>query len=205
MTTKPGPKPKPKALRIFEGNPGHIPLNDREPEPEDCQDLVPPEWLSDDCPYMDPAKKFNANEVAKIIWDRVAPVLERLGVLKDIDKDKLARYCYLFAQWLKCKAFIDQHGTEYPIYSEFWAPKEDPETGKTKNVWTKALKKLQPYPHISRLVSLSAELGRYEGEFGIGAASRTRIQTIIKDVLEGNESGVDKDFDYATRELRAVK
>jgi P27 family predicted phage terminase small subunit len=203
MTT-PGPKPKPRALRTFESNLGNAPINKYEPIPQACDDLIPPEWLSADCEYL--TSEFHPSTVARIIWDRMAEPLSRIGVLTNIDKEKLTRYCYLFALWLKCKAWIDKFGTEHPVYSEYWGQEKDKKTGQYKTVWKRMLKKMQEYPAVGRMMSLSTELGRYEQEFGIGAASRTRIQTIVKSALEGGDSPAGSDFNYAAQDkLRIVK
>jgi len=47
--SKPGPKKKNNAMRIFEGNPSHRPLNEFEPTPDVVQELPPcPDWLDED-------------------------------------------------------------------------------------------------------------------------------------------------------------
>ncbi len=205
IMTTPGPKPKPRAMRVFENNPGNDPINEYEPKPPLCEDVIPPEWLSSECTYLS-ATEFNPSAVAKMIWDRTADALAKIGVLTSIDKEKLTRYCYLFALWLKCKAWIDKYGTEHPVYSEYWGQEKDKKTGTYKTVWKRALKKMQEYPAVSRMMSLSTELSRYEAEFGIGAASRTRIQTIVKSALEGGETPAGGNFDYAAQDkLRIVK
>jgi hypothetical protein len=57
---------------------------------------------------------------------------------------------------------------------------------------------------VTIYLKLTEALRKYEEEFGIGAASRTRIQTIVK---LGNIPDDDHDFDYAKkdRHLSAVK
>jgi len=64
-----GPKLKPTAIKILEGNPGKRPLNLNEPKP---LQIAPecPDWL------LDEAKKE---------WKRLAPELERLGLLTILD------------------------------------------------------------------------------------------------------------------------
>ena len=42
-----GRKPKPTALKVLEGNPGHRPLNKKEPMPKGKLPRCP-EWLEDD-------------------------------------------------------------------------------------------------------------------------------------------------------------
>ncbi len=74
----PGRPPKPTALRILQGNAGKRAINKEEPKPE--AGAVPPPWLG-----PDPRKE----------WNRLAPELERLGVLTVLDADALAVLCTL--------------------------------------------------------------------------------------------------------------
>jgi len=71
-----GRPPKPTALKILTGNPGHRPLPKNEPMPE--RGAAPPAWM--------PLK-------ARKEWDRLAPVLDRLGVLTEVDGEALAELC----------------------------------------------------------------------------------------------------------------
>lgn len=64
-----GRKPKPTAIKVLEGNPGKRPLNANEPKPEKKSPKCP-SWLEPE---------------AKKEWRRMAKVLERLGVLTEID------------------------------------------------------------------------------------------------------------------------
>ena len=208
---KPGPKPKPTAIKIFEGNPGKRPLNEYEPTPNISETLEYPEWMQDDCEYMQ-LDRFPLKVVARMIFDRLSPELVRLGVLTDIDKEMFGRYCDTFARWLKAKAFIDKNGEAYPQYTWSLDPVLD-EKGEQvmeyakgpKKKWTKNLKGMKTFPQTTLYRALAEQLRKYEEEFGIGAASRTRIQTIVEDTLKGKKEEVDE-FDYAARHgLRAIK
>ena len=71
-----GPAPKPTKLRQLEGNPGRLPINENEPEPEPGAD--PPDWLP---------------VAAREEWRRLAPVLEACGLLTKADGNVFAAYC----------------------------------------------------------------------------------------------------------------
>lgn len=93
MATR-GRKPKPTALKILEGNPGHRPLNKKDivvkghlPE---C-----PDWLEDD---------------AKVEWQRLGKALADIGMLTDMDMAAFAGYCQAYARWKAAEEFITQHG-----------------------------------------------------------------------------------------------
>ena len=73
----PGRKPKPTHLKVLEGNPGKRPLPKNEPKPAP---LMPkcPSWV---------------DGIGKKEWQRVAPMLHRLGLLTEADGMTLAFYC----------------------------------------------------------------------------------------------------------------
>jgi P27 family predicted phage terminase small subunit len=69
-------------LKVLKGNPGGKRLAKREGElPSDCR---PPAILKDE---------------ARAEWDRVAPLLQRLGLLKSIDREVLVVYCVAVADF----------------------------------------------------------------------------------------------------------
>ncbi|MDB5294742.1 MAG: phage terminase, small subunit, putative, family [Phycisphaerales bacterium] len=72
-----GPPPKPTALKIAEGNPGHEKINRLEPRP-DVAAPNRPAWLT---------------ERAAAEWVRVVPELLSLGLLTRVDLAALACYC----------------------------------------------------------------------------------------------------------------
>lgn len=212
--SKPGPKPKPTAIRKFEGNPGNLPLNDYEPDPDDIKNIeAHVDWMDGDCEYMR-LEKFPLHEVSKLVWDRAAPELVRLGVLTEVDRYKFARYCETFARWLKMKAFIDKNGEAFPIYGGQFEPVYDddgfpvmkPDGSGVKHQFKKYLKRMSAFPQVAIYMKCADQLRKYEEEFGIGAASRTRIQTIVKSALEGGGAEERDEWDYAShRGLRSVK
>ena len=76
-----GRKPKPTAVKKLEGNPGKRKLNTKEPVPAkgmpDC-----PEWL------LPEAKKE---------WERLADLMNQMGVLTEVDMAAFAAYCQSYA------------------------------------------------------------------------------------------------------------
>lgn len=89
-----GRKPKPTALKVLEGNPGHRPLNKKEPL---VKGKLPkcPSWLEDD---------------AKKEWRRLGRVLADMGMLTEMDMTAFAGYCQAYARWKGAEEFISQHG-----------------------------------------------------------------------------------------------
>lgn len=76
-----GPRPKPTALKVLRGNPGHRALNMDEPRTPEGP-VVKPEGLSPG---------------AGVVWDRVAPVCLYMGTLTPGDVETFVRYCEIQA------------------------------------------------------------------------------------------------------------
>lgn len=206
--------PKASAIKEFEGNPGGRPLNPNEPKPEELESLAIPEWLKTDFPlYSDPDKPVNQEKLVEYIWNKLAPLLHRLKVLRNVDEMMFGRYCDTLARWMLCKAFLDKHGSFYPVYSQHWETKEtgvDPETGKKihQNIPVKVLKSMETFPQVAMYKDYTSMLRKYEIEFGIGAACRSRISVApdTNPLTNGGEGAVPNDFNYANRrKLEAVK
>jgi P27 family predicted phage terminase small subunit len=98
-------------LRVLRGNPGRRPLNQAEPTPAP-RHLDPPTWLDGE---------------AATEWNRLAPILHRLGLLTEIDGDALSTYCTSWARWRDAERNIAKYGMVikgkggFPIISPFVA------------------------------------------------------------------------------------
>jgi len=90
-----GRKPVPSALQLLRGLPGKRPLSTDEPAPLPLSTIAPPEWLATE---------------AQAEWTRLAPMLERLGVLTETDTDALSAYCEAWATWKEATKKIRQFG-----------------------------------------------------------------------------------------------
>ena len=89
-----GRKPKPTAIKVLQGNPGHRPLNKKDPMPKGRLPHCP-DWLEDD---------------AKKEWKRLGKVLAEMGMLTNLDMMAFAGYCQAYARWKGAEEFITQHG-----------------------------------------------------------------------------------------------
>lgn len=92
-----GRKPKPTAVKKLEGNPGKRKLNTKEPVPAkgmpDC-----PEWL------LPEAKKE---------WERLADLMNQMGILTEVDMAAFAAYCQSYARWKEAQEHIDSEGSTF--------------------------------------------------------------------------------------------
>jgi P27 family predicted phage terminase small subunit len=86
-----GRKPKPTALKALAGNPGHRPLNKREPQPSG----VPT------CPSC-------LDATAKREWTRVSKELIAVGLLTSVDRAILASYCDAYSRWAEATAELNE-------------------------------------------------------------------------------------------------
>lgn len=158
---KPGPPKKPTALKVLEGNPGKRPLPKNEPKPVPIAPKCPT-WLHKD---------------AKKEWKRIAPQLERLGLLTQIDMAALAGYCESWAQYKKAVEFLHKHDDVYPILDD------DGE-----------VKYLQQVPQVSIANNALKNIRAFAAAFGLTPAARAGIEVQPlnkdKDPMEALLSGV---------------
>lgn len=132
-----GRKPKPTALKLLEGNPGKRELNQFEPKPTDGLPICP-EWLMED---------------AKEEWYRLAAVMNKMGILSEVDQSAFAVYCQTWARWKEAQEHIDREGSTF-----------ETDSGQIKrNPWVAIANEWQ-----AKLMSVC-------GEFGLTPSSRSRI------------------------------
>lgn len=89
-----GRKPKPTAVKIFEGNPSKRPLNRAEPVGPEA-DLSCPEWLG-------------PRGAAK--WRELAPMLSAMRVLTQADRDVLSAYCEAWEEFFEAREIMAREG-----------------------------------------------------------------------------------------------
>jgi P27 family predicted phage terminase small subunit len=134
-----GPKPKPTALKVIQGNPGKRRLPKNEPKP---RRIAP-----------DPAAYLDADAVK--VWKELAPELEAVGVLTIVDRYAFAAYCQAVADIAGLSAFLAEHG-------------ETHNTGQHGAI--------QQRPQVAMLHKAYDRAAKFGAEFGIGAASRTKVE-----------------------------
>lgn len=94
--SKPGPVPKPTALKQLEGNPGKRKLPEKEPSAPLLLEIPkPPSFL------MPLAKKH---------WKQMAQELQACGLLTAIDLDTFGAYCNCWALWVEAQQNLKKYG-----------------------------------------------------------------------------------------------
>jgi P27 family predicted phage terminase small subunit len=86
----PGPPPKPTALRIYEGNRSHRPLNDREPTPLTGEPPMP----------------RHLDALARKEWKRLTPLLLSMRVLSEADGLALANLCMTYSTLVQAQRLM---------------------------------------------------------------------------------------------------
>lgn len=135
---RPGPAPEPTHLKVIKGNPGKRPLPKNEPKPRP----VPPEM---------PA---HLNGPAKKEWQRVVPILDRLGILSEVDGAALAGYCQCYARWAQCEKRLEKKGLTFTTPSGY----------------------VQQRPEVSMAQKYLQLVKAFCAEFGLTPSSRSRIE-----------------------------
>ncbi len=93
--TKRGRKSKPSALRLVQGNPGHRPVNEHEPEPQKVFAPKPP-------------RGFSKVEQAK--WKKLCKQLSECRVLTVLDLDALEMYVRSWHSMMVALADVKKRG-----------------------------------------------------------------------------------------------
>ena len=151
-----GRKPLPTNLHVLNGNPSKKKdLGKNEPKPAPIAPKCPT-WLHKD---------------AKKEWKRIAPQLEKLGMLTQIDQAALAAYCESWAQYKEAIEFIHKNGTTYPLW-------ERDESGDIKRdaAGKPVLRYMQQWPQVSIANKALQNIKSLCVEFGMTPSSRGRIQ-----------------------------
>lgn len=150
-----GPAPKPTPLKVLAGNPGHQKLNRSEPKPRPVAPRCPA-WL---------------DKEAKKEWRRVAPELERLGLLTVVDMAALAGYCQSFSTWKTAAEAIAEKGLTYEA----------------------ANGNIRQRPEVVIANKALAEVRQFCQQFGLTPSARSRM--MLPETFGNFTDGEDDPFD----------
>lgn len=131
-----GPSPKPTNLRMLHGDRDDR-TNHNEPVPGGGE-VTPPVWLSED---------------ARSVWDRLAPDLERKGLLTPWDVDTFAILCDAIVQYQQASALVARGGVLIRGHRN----------AATKN------------PAMQLVRDTAQTVRAYAGEFGLTPSARSEI------------------------------
>lgn len=140
--------PKPTAMKEAEDNPGHRPLNHKEPKPGTGVPEMP-RWLS---------------KGAKREWKSIVPILLKMKVLTVADGKSLASYCEACATLERAQAHIAKFGDVIQVYRE----------SKDGDLVCVGMK---PNPSVTIADKQMKLIRGFASEFGLTPASRARLHT----------------------------
>lgn len=118
----PGPKPKPTALKLLEGNPGKRRLPKHEPKPRP---------IRPDCPEF-------LNDKARAIWHGIVGELDDMGVVTRVDESTLAAYCSAYEEAQTLDVFLNEHGLTISAPSGY--VQQRPEVSIRNKAWDRVAK-----------------------------------------------------------------
>lgn len=133
-----GRKPKPTAVKELQGNPGRRKLPAGEVRIDGR--TTPPRWL---------------DKLAKQEWRRLAPRLERLGLLTPADRALFASYCRAYSRLVKAETFLRRQES---------------------TVYRTAGGSLKPWPQEAIANQAAEVLRKIGAEFGFTPSSRARLE-----------------------------
>ena len=142
-----GPKPKPSALKLIQGNQGKRKINKSEPQPK---------------PVRRPRPPIDLDEDAKKEWGRVVRELEALGLLSKLDLPVLSAYCVAYSRFKSANDALNAVADKDKAFRGLLI--------KTKQGnWIQ-----NPLVGVARRAA--DDMTRLAAEFGMTPSSRTRLQ-----------------------------
>lgn len=144
-----GRKPKPLALHILNGNPSNLDIKKK------IKETPVFESIPQGCPER-------LNNAAKGEWERIALILEKLGILTIADKTTFELYCQIYGECVELEEFIKTNGMTY-VHTK-------------KNKYGQVISEfVTQYPQVSQLDRKRNLLIKICAEFGLTPSSRGRI------------------------------
>ena len=138
-----GRKPAPNHLKLVRGNPGRRPLNAAEPKVRRARPSAP-EHMSDR---------------AREAWGYVSGLLDRMGILSEVDALALELLCEAYADYLGARAEIKAFGSE--TYAT--------ETANGDKMY-------RSHPAVAQRNDADRRIRGWLAEFGMTPSARTRVR-----------------------------
>ena len=110
---------------------------------------------------MDPCPAALPGLQATIVTRPAECICDAMGVLAKLDGELLGRYCRAWSRYRTAADFIDKNGLVYPVHDA---------AGKAVG--------FTAFPQVAIVERCETALLKMEAQFGIGPASRPRLQTV---------------------------
>jgi P27 family predicted phage terminase small subunit len=138
-----GSKPKPSHLKLVTANPGRRKLNAAEPKVERSR----------------PSAPVHMSDKARETWDYVTGLLDRMGILTEVDATALEMLCEAYADFLSASAVLQAQG------SDFYETKN--QSGST--MW-------RAHPALAKKQDADRRIRGWLAEFGMTPSARSRVK-----------------------------
>ncbi len=146
-----GRKPKPTKLKILAGTrPARI--NHAEPVPAPTRPEIPE----------------HLDALARGEWERLCPILERMGVLTEADGAALTVYCDCYSKWLRARGEVAKRGMLIEVTRTI-------ESKRGATIETTGQVKANPAVMIE--IQMARLMKELLIEFGLTPSARSRIKT----------------------------
>lgn len=182
---KTGPKPKPTAIKIIEGNPGKRPLPENELKPKNDMPA---------CPSF-------VKGAARREWQRLAPEIFQLGLLTRLDRAALSAYCVAWGQLEEVEqelSRIKRMNRDIHKLRKKNPNLPKPETNGMVSITSNGNAVMEPLLSVRK--QAMEQMHKFLIEFGMTPASRTRISGEPGKQKAGPKSAMEKLLE-GTREL----
>jgi P27 family predicted phage terminase small subunit len=150
---------KPTALKVLEGNRGKRPLPENEPKPKS----IAPEVESD------------IDTQAKKIWKKLSPLVEKLGLLTEIDGDAFAILCQIRSRLVSIHKFIKKENKSLVQQNERPAPDGG------------VYYEYKPSAYVNLEIKYYDLFRKYASDFGLSPRGRTGLQVGITKKDDGDD------------------
>lgn len=148
-----GRRPTPTAVKKLNGNPGKRALPKNEPRPQGGLPDMPAGMSKD----------------AQKEWKRLAPELDKLGLLTRIDCTAFVVYCECYASFMGARRAVEKHGRVLKAENGL----------------------LKKNPAVSMMAEAMRLMRQYLIEFGLTPAARPRVASQMKDPAQLTLPGTD--------------
>jgi P27 family predicted phage terminase small subunit len=138
-----GRRPKPSHLKLVTGNPGRRALNAKEPKVARSR----------------PSAPSHLSDKARETWGYVTGLLDRMGVLSEVDAVALEMLCESYADYLAAKAELKAFGSDY--YTTLTALGD---------------KMHRAHPAVAQKNDADRRIRAWLSEFGMTPSARSRVK-----------------------------
>jgi P27 family predicted phage terminase small subunit len=138
-----GRKPTPTHLKLVKGNPGRRPLNESEPTPRRER----------------PGAPAHISDKAREAWGYVSGLLDRIGVLTEVDAIALEMLCEAYADYIAACAALKAFGSNY-----------------YQTVSNEGSVMHRAHPAVAVKQDADRRIKSWVAEFGMTPSARTRVK-----------------------------